>query len=288
MEQEVNLLEQIKILGDLFDDIRIVAWQDGVWNCIWQEQKPLSIFSLSHFDLEQRRDLYDQCRQSGDKNLQMIEMEYDAVVLVVLLPNFLNQQNMCLEGINFLNQQWDLEAFIKRSALYQQLQDVSLKDDLTKLYNRRYINEILPRTVQQCKKHKRALTVAFVDIDYFKQINDDFGHMVGDEVLRQFAMILSQFNQNNLGWIARYGGDEFLICQMDLDEKQGIDLGNRIVGAVRQHKFLCNGLSIALTCSIGIYTIENWTDQIDEYTVIDSVDHRLLAAKKAGRDRANY
>jgi diguanylate cyclase (GGDEF)-like protein/PAS domain S-box-containing protein len=135
----------------------------------------------------------------------------------------------------------------------QQLSDVSIVDELTGLYNRRYIDTILDQQYGLFKRHFQRFGLVMIDMDRFKDINDTYGHLAGDEALKSVASILRQ-SPRSTDFLARFGGDEFIIV-CPLIELQGLErLGERIVGLVHHSVLSFAGAkdpAIDVTVSVG-------------------------------------
>lgn len=133
----------------------------------------------------------------------------------------------------------------------RELEDLSTTDELTGLNNRRGLREFLTRTISSARRHTEAGVVAFLDLDYFKQINDHHGHDAGDHVLRQLAAILKA-NLRDTDFVARLGGDEFVFVLERADHAQGIQRANEI------REMLCESMiplkrgEVPLSVSMGL------------------------------------
>jgi two-component system, cell cycle response regulator len=164
------------------------------------------------------------------------------------------------------------------------LRDQTITDDLTGLYNRRYIDECLPSDIQDCVKQRRPLSILFVDLDYYKKINDVYGHAAGDAVLSELSGILLTHTRQEKDWVARYGGEEFLILLNDCENEKAKNIAEEIRVAVMNHVFQYNGLKIHVTCSFGVITIDDFSVSHPIDKVLDTVDKRLYQAKQLGRN----
>lgn len=132
------------------------------------------------------------------------------------------------------------------------MNNLVVTDDLTGVFNRRYINERLPVDIDKAlkKNDNERLTVALMDIDYFKNINDKYGHAAGDYVLKEIAKIISGTLCNSIDWIARYGGEEFIIVYNGIKCK---DVNNTISGVrnlIEKNEFIYNENIIKVTASL--------------------------------------
>ncbi|WP_283606758.1 GGDEF domain-containing protein [Faecalispora anaeroviscerum] len=170
----------------------------------------------------------------------------------------------------------------KENAAYQ---ETAYTDFLTHLYNRRYIDLRLPADLQGCFEQEQPLSILFIDIDYFKKINDHNGHVAGDCVLHGIAVLLQKLVPAQSGWVARYGGDEFLICLPGWESDSAKQIACRIRDSIRGHVFRTTYGEIAITCSIGVETVTPDHASKNVAELIYLADKKLYQAKNAGRDQ---
>ncbi len=163
----------------------------------------------------------------------------------------------------------------------ERLQDMALKDDLTRLHNRRSIMEILARQKALADRGQQAFTLCYADLDHFKTINDRFGHAVGDVALRQFAE-LAQSVVRNVDYVARFGGEEFLLVLVDADEQMASQVAHRLAERTREMWVPGTDENFSLTVSVGITRYRSG-ERVDD--VISRADDALYDAKHGGRDR---
>lgn len=169
--------------------------------------------------------------------------------------------------------------------LVDRLKELSLKDTHTDLYNYRYLMERLTSEVQRARRYIFPLSVIMLDIDYFKAINDVYGHIYGDIILKEFAHYLKNFARN-VDIVTRYGGEEFVIVLPDTNKKGVITFGERLLDALGKHLFDPEGKSIKLKVSIGIASFpEDGGDTGTVSGIIDSADKALRNAKEMGGNR---
>lgn len=159
------------------------------------------------------------------------------------------------------------------------LEELSFRDHLSRLYNRRYIMEYLEKLKPQMEYKKRELGLLMLDIDHFKRINDTFGHPIGDSVLREFSSLLQESVRKS-DLVGRYGGEEFIVVLPDTGYEEALTIAENILKRVREHHFM--ELSWNLTVSLGCGILKS-----DEplTTLIERVDSRLYKAKREGRDQ---
>ena len=143
---------------------------------------------------------------------------------------------------------------IERSMLYERTAELAVTDDLTKLFNFRFLDQRLEDEIKKCKKEGGSVSLIFLDMDHFKLINDNYGHLMGSKVLIEVAQILIRALRD-VDIIARYGGDEFVIVLPDTGTKTTYRISKRIQNLIRKHTFLGeDNLTARLTASFGIAT----------------------------------
>jgi len=151
-------------------------------------------------------------------------------------------------------------------------------DILTNIYNRQYFNEIVSLNIFNAMQSKQTSTLLMLDIDFFKRVNDNFGHQVGDDVLVQFSHIISS-NIRTRDIFARWGGEEFVLLLMDTTQDAGFKVANSLREKIQKENFK---IANTITCSIGLSEyIEN--DSIDSW--LARVDEALYKAKNSGRNK---
>ncbi len=162
----------------------------------------------------------------------------------------------------------------------EKLLEEAMKDPLTGLYNRRYFFAYLEEKLKERESMKFPLSLVIVDIDHFKMINDTYGHLVGDQVLKELAIILKK-NVRLSDCVARYGGEEFVIVMPFAALSDACRKVERIRKAVEEHRF-CGDLKLKVTISAGVTEYEDGMS-IEEF--IDRADQNLYEAKRTGRNR---
>lgn len=159
----------------------------------------------------------------------------------------------------------------------------SQTDSLTGVLNRRGFDEVAAKKFARSKETGRPLAVIIADVDHFKQINDKFGHAVGDQVLHSIGTIMTKVTRES-DPVSRYGGEEFAIFLSDTDERAALEIGNRLANNVRHHCFASNGTQIPVTISVGIFVMDlGFTGTLRD--ALQQADSALYRAKKNGRDR---
>ena len=173
-------------------------------------------------------------------------------------------------------------------ALYQmRLAESALQDPLTGLYNRRHLDERLASELAASLRHGRVLSLLMIDIDHFKQVNDDRGHLAGDEALKMVAFVLRGAVRKE-DVLARYGGEEFVVIARETPLDGARALGERIRRAVEKSRFAWQGGELSVTVSVGVTIAAGLAEYVPgrtEREVIEAADRALYLAKQQGRDR---
>ena len=164
--------------------------------------------------------------------------------------------------------------------MQRSLRNLIVKDSLTDLYNRRYCNQNLKNLSEQYIKTGEPYTLAIADIDFFKKVNDTYGHIAGDKVLVSVAQIMKK-SMAGKGFAARWGGEEFLLVYTGCDMETTLTYLEMLVEAIREMRVEYDDKAIKITISIGVATGNG--DSVDK--VLCTADDRLYHAKKEGRDR---
>lgn len=170
----------------------------------------------------------------------------------------------------------------------RKLADLSLIDGLTGISNRRRLDESLPRLVAEARREKRPLSVLMLDLDYFKDYNDRYGHLKGDEALRSIADILQDSIERASDLVARFGGEEFIAVLPNTDKRGALRVAERIRSRVENAAIPAespNGASV-VTISIGVFAGIPKASAAPE-DLIRSADEALYRAKTGGRNRVS-
>ncbi|MBZ9688531.1 GGDEF domain-containing protein [Clostridium estertheticum] len=174
---------------------------------------------------------------------------------------------------------------VKMLSTIEHMNQAAVKDELTDLYNRRYINEKLPVDLLNSSLRNEPLSVIFADLDFFKTVNDKYGYIIGGQVLREFAKELKRHISISKDWLARYGGEEFMICLSNTDSDAATALAERIRKSVMKKKFNIGNERIQLTCSFGVHTVCNENEYLTIDEIIELADKKIYQAKAGGRYR---
>ncbi|MCS6919804.1 MAG: GGDEF domain-containing protein [Fimbriimonadales bacterium] len=179
---------------------------------------------------------------------------------------------------------FQLTTVLERAQLLSDLERLATTDGLTGLYNYRHFQERYREEVNLCRRYQHPLTVMLIDLDGFKQVNDTYGHLEGDYLLVQLAEVLTHALRNT-EFIARYGGDEFVVLMHATNLQGGIAAAKRVVQAVRETEFLdtMGQARLKISVSIGVAAYPNSTENPAE--VLEKADEALDIAKRSGRNQ---
>jgi diguanylate cyclase (GGDEF)-like protein len=164
----------------------------------------------------------------------------------------------------------------------KELHELSITDSLTGLYNRKHLMETLDNEVARSKRHKHDFAVLVVDIDHFKEYNDTYGHLAGDDVLSRLAKVFKK-SVRSCDYVARYGGEEFILVLPEIGPEDGVKAAERIRKKVVKEEFAGDGEPIQVTVSVGVASYPK--DGDEPQAIIRHADTALYKAKESGRNQ---
>lgn len=183
----------------------------------------------------------------------------------------------------------ELAIALVNAKLYSKTRELSVRDELTQLYNRRHFQEVLPLEIKRAQRFNKPLTLLMIDIDHFKSFNDHYGHLAGDERLKEFVNVIGS-KIREVDFFARFGGEEFVLILPNASREDGCRVAEKICTLVRGHRFKSPPTSgeskfspIELTISIGVATYPEDAETMED--LVDAADIALYEAKGAGRNR---
>ena len=176
-----------------------------------------------------------------------------------------------------------IEVTGKNIKEYNGVKRLIFLDDVTGLYNTRYLKKVLDREIKASKNKNSSFAILFIDVDKFKNINDKHGHIVGTKVLNELANHL-KLKVRKMDIVFRYGGDEFIVIISPSDRKTAVERAEQIRKSVEKHVFLSKeGLNIKSTVSIGVAVF--FSDNMSSEKIISIADKAMYSAKKISRNQ---
>jgi two-component system, cell cycle response regulator len=166
---------------------------------------------------------------------------------------------------------------------HEEIYRLTIIDALTQIHNHRYLMDFVEREVQRAVRHSRPLSLALCDIDRFKTINDEFGHLGGDFALRELSSIIRKTVRRE-DLFARYGGEEFALVLVETNGKQAIEAAERVRQIVEKHTFRFEDKHFNLTISVGIAEVPTG-ERLTPNELLRKADENLFKAKRAGRNQ---
>lgn len=279
-----KLEEQFSFFHKMYDIVRIV---DPVCKKVLQIRalKPMDTDSVCH-DFWKKDKMCENCvsirsHQEG-KNFMKMEYSGDTVMLVTAIPVKTEERPVVLELLRDVTEtmlmgrgfQYEGEKF---HHVIDEMNDLIVKDPLTALYNRRFLDERLPVEIIQSIIQQKPLTAVLLDIDRLKVANDQYGHVVGDAIIKDLANILKLDEYEKEHWAVRYGGDEFVLILPGSTKEEAEQLMVSITDQIAKLIINTKAGAIKASASYGIYTMQD--EQLTAKEFIAKVDETMYANK---------
>jgi len=216
-----------------------------------------------------------------------LEFAKNSIFLVTALPITYNNQSYVLEFLKDVTNSGlvDTINFKGQAKLMKMLEaknELLIQDPLTKSYNRRFIEERLPYEYILSSGDEKPFAIAMADIDFFKKVNDNYGHQAGDYILINFVKKISETIRSKTDWIARYGGEEFIIFFKNIELDEINMVMEKIRASIESNTFLYEDTPIKITSSFGV----SFSNESSNFkNLIELADKRLYKAKETGRNK---
>ena len=207
----------------------------------------------------------------------------DRVLGVIELLNVLDSNAFGDRELRLLQTLADFSAIaIENARAVQRIRELTVTDDVTALFNARYLQQSLEQEFRRCRRAGQPLSIIFLDLDHFKTVNDTHGHLVGSEVLRETALILRD-SLRATDIATRYGGDEFVLLLPETAQDEAIMVAERIRTSIGMFRFgIRHGVECRLTASFGIATLPDDTE--DSIELIRLADQAMYWVKEHNRN----
>jgi diguanylate cyclase (GGDEF)-like protein len=285
LDEETSELRFEIVVGtgsDKLKDMRLKVGE-GVAGWVAREMKPLLVPDVNK---DPRF-----CRKAD-------EVSHFTTQSIVCVP--LTTRGKCLGVIELINKVEEDEGFseedllvlttladftaiaIENAIFLKRVQELTITDDLTKLYNSRFLHSRLDYEVERARRFGYEISMVFLDLDYFKEVNDVHGHLAGSKLLKEVARLLASMLRT-VDMACRYGGDEFVILMPGTSKKNAALVAEKLRQSVKDTAFLADeGINIRLTASFGVASFPGDADTKEE--LIQKADHAMYDVKNRTRD----
>ncbi len=285
-----------ELLNKISDVTRIV---DPLQKKVIEYNNNLAIVEEIHcFDFWGKNKVCDNCIsiRAYNDNTTYVKIEYkkDKTYMITAVPYCFDDRRIVIEIIKDITKSV-LFDFSENAALEQvgihaiidNMNKLAFSDSLTELYNRRYIMEKLPVDLLNSALLSTNLSIIMADIDYFKKVNDTYGHIAGDLTLKNVSKILLSCIKRENDWIARFGGEEFIICMPGANLEIAKKTAECMRKSIENASIKYEGKDISVTVSFGIYSLKSkGNENADD--LLKYADEKLYLAKRNGRNRIEY
>lgn len=268
-----NSLEKIIALYDITKDICKTLDEEKVFESFISHIKKYVSFKDCRF-LPAEEDM------SNYKDYTILPLEIDKELFGYLAYSGIEDGQK--EIFNILAQQFILG--IKRAILYHRVEELTITDSLTGVFNRRYWMERWTQEIERANKFKLNFSFLMIDIDCFKNINDQYGHLAGDGVIKEISKRIKD-NTRQIDLIARYGGEEFAAILIETDKIKAYAAAERIRQSVDEKEIRVYDEALNISVSIGISVFPADGDNKD--ALIEKADSALYRAKQSGRNKVS-
>jgi len=238
--------------------------------------------ALDTIDQETRLKLSNnwlQVEYKQELNWQEITLYLTPAVIIILIVLFYGQKMRLLNKTLSQTNATLVETQASLEANKNRLEVLSVTDFLTGAYNRQHLDMVLENEINRSQRHESNFSILLIDLDNFKQVNDTYGHLIGDEVLkRTFECISEQVRRSDT--VGRWGGEEFIAICPETDKHQALTIAEKILSSISSLRF---DQGFKQTASIGIAQYAKMDSSV---TLIDRADQNLYKAKHYGKNRA--
>lgn len=287
----INKVEKnLDFIRSMYDAVRLV---DPVQKYVLEyDEYTVSKTDTHCYNYWKSPKICDNCisARAYQSNTSFMKLEYkpNMILMVTAIPLENEESPVVLEllknvtdsimvGAGDYNKGHLLQNFVTN------FNDMVIKDKLTSLYNRSFIDDRLPADIVNAIITEVPLSVIFVDVDNLKTINDTYGHIAGDLALKEVGNAINKNIRTDIDWVARYGGDEFLICLNNTTYDEAYHIAERIRRTTEKISVSINDKNINFTISLGIYTTQGLMHTAEE--IIKMADKKMYEAKEGGKNR---
>ena len=290
-EEDILKLLSSALGSEGYEVVTAIDGQEGVER--FHETEPDLIVTDVKMPRKDGLQLLKEIKDAGSTNVDVIILtgHSDEATAIDCLRNGaydylvkpLEDIDVLLAAVERSLQKRNLE--IKNRRLMKQLEEMAIRDPLTGLYNFRHLHTCLDEEIIRSKRYGHTFCTLMLDIDRFKAVNDKYGHLFGDHVLKKLSEISGR-STRSADRIFRYGGEEFIVIMPETSREEAVSAAERLMEAVRSHTFECDGYETKITVSMGGSLFPDQSE--DKIELIRLADKALYRAKESGRDRAVF
>jgi len=284
-----QIVDRLSIFENLYDTIRIIDPLDKkVLECVNENGHE---YDKTCFGYWKKGSLCQNCvsiRVYWEQGTQ-VKLEYleDKVYMIIASHVVIDNHRYIVEMIKNISPENNLVSKETKmhniESFIQEMNNKAVTDELTGVYNRRYLQERLPVDMNQCMQNNRPISLIALDLDMFSDVNRLYSYMAGDKVLREAAQILLEQSAKINGWVAKYGGDKFVIVLNNYNEIDGYSLAENIRKTIENSVFEWEEDSIKITASLTVCQLKQTKNDIDE--ILHLIKDGIYQAKNSGRNR---
>lgn len=284
-----RLEENLRFFSKMYDAVRLVdPVQKRVLEC--REHETADTAEIC-YDYWKNGKICDNCisvrAYHDNKSYMKLEQNPDVIMLVTAIPVEAAEKPVILELLKNATDSMmvgtgDYNGGRAMRGVVQEINRMVVKDPLTSLYNRRFVDDRLPVDIIRATVGNRPLSVVFMDLDNMKAVNDTYGHAAGDRALKHVANAIQNGIRAESDWAARYGGDEFLICLNGIGEAEARRIAERIRSNIGAIGVPTQGESIRVSASFGIQTMSGTPLTAEE--MIRMADEKMYGAKGSRKE----
>ncbi|BDC02427.1 GGDEF domain-containing protein [Clostridium perfringens] len=295
----LDIKERMSIFKNFYDEIRVV---DPINNKVFSDEFNSKInYNLNKkecstsncYDVWGKKSMCSTCisKKAYLKNDTFMKLEYNQknIFLVLASPIEIEERKYVVEILKDITNNGEIvEGTGETDYLDLTIKTMGenlVKDYLTGVYNKRYIDQRFSKEANRNLKESIPTTVIMTDIDSFKRVNDTYGHLIGDKILRDFAKVLNNNIRENSDWIGRYGGEEFIIVLNNTNMKNGVKVAEKLRKIIEKMSFDYDEISVKITASFGVCEV---SEKEDPFDTIKNTDEKLYMAKMAGRNKTVF
>ncbi len=255
---------------------------------MWDTVKAKKMMRIANFSQSKysKKKSENESKKKYSENTVCMPLIIDDDIIGILNLNNFQDENMTSEHFANIRMVTNhLAMALNNLLLHNRIEEQAIKDELTGLFNRRYLFTILNNCIEEAKRYENPLSILMFDIDFFKKINDTYGHDNGDITLKNTAQTIKQILRKS-DILCRFGGEEFIAILTHTTASNAIAIAERIRAEISKNQIiLTNNSEITITLSIGI---SSFTKTDNSESIIKRADDALYEAKKTGRNRCVF